>query len=217
MTQDFIQIIYDESQREACYPFSKIYKNETVSPYFENAIISDVVPGLSGERIGLCSWRLAAKRGDMFRLSDKSLSMEKILATDYDVAILTPRGHKDILNKLYQWHHEPAMLAVQEFNKFIRFPETVDHAIYENHFIARSDIYKDYVRNCLVPAIDFMHSNSVFDLPSGYLRRKSESDQKHIRPILQSWGMEDYPIGVFLLERLFSIFINKKGYKVINL
>lgn len=217
MTLDFIQIIYEESQKEACYTFSKIYKNETVTPYFENSVIADVVPRLSSKLIGLCSWRLAAKRNDMFKLSDKVLTEDKILGADFDIAILTPRGHKDILNKLYQWHHEPAVLAVQEFNKFIRIPETVDYAIYENHFIARSEIYRDYVSNCLAPAIDFMRDNPVFDLPSGYLRRKSQSDQEHIKPILESWGMKDYPIGVFILERLFSVFINKKGYKVINL
>lgn len=216
-TLDFIQIIYEESQKEACYPFATIYKNETVTPYFENAVIADVVLRLSGDLIGLCSWRLAAKRGDMFRLPDKSLTKEKILGADFDIAILTPRGHKDILNKLYQWHQEPAVLAVQEFNKFMRIPETVDHAIYENHFITSREIYRDYVISCLIPAIDFMCGNPIFDLPSGYLKRKSESDRKHITPILGSWGMSDYPIGVFILERLFSVFINKKGYKVINL
>lgn len=217
MTLDFIQIYYREEQKEKLYPFATPYFSTEVTPYFENEIISKLVPQSDADIVGIASWRLADKRGDMHRLADKTLTAEKILNADFDVAILTPRGHKDILQKLYAWHHEPAVLAVQEFNKFIRIPETVDHSIYENHFIARGDLYKEYVSSCLLPAIDFMRGNAVFDLPAGYLRRKSESDQKHIKPILESWGMKDYPIGVFLLERLFSVFINKKGYKVIHL
>jgi len=217
MTLDFIQIYYAEDQKEKLYPFATPYFCQEITPYFENQIIAEIVPKSSAEFCGICSWRLSAKRGDMHKLVDKTLSLEKIQRSTFDIAILTPRGHKDILNKLYMWHHEPAVLAVQEFNKFLRIPETVDHSIYENHFIARTDIYKDYVSNCLLPAIEFMRGNPVFDLPAGYLRRKSESERKHIQPILESWGMKDYPIGVFLLERLFSVFINKKGYKVINL
>lgn len=217
MTLDFIQIYYADHQKEKIYPFATPYFSAEVTPYFENAVIAKLVPTCNADLIGVASWRLADKRGDMHRLADKTLTHEKIVSSDFDVAILTPRGHKDILQKLYMWHHEPAVLAVQEFNKFLRIPETVDHAIYENHFIARSEIYRDYVSNCLVPAIEFMHGNPVFDLPAGYLRRKSQSDQDHIKPILESWGMKDYPIGVFILERLFSVFIKKKGYKVINL
>lgn len=217
MTLDFIQIYYAEHQKEKIYPFATPYFSAEVTPYFENAVIAKLVPESDADLVGITSWRLADKRGDMHRLPDKTLTAQKILNADFDVAILTPRGHKDILQKLYMWHREHAVQAVEEFNKFLRIPETVDHSIYENHFIARGDIYKEYVSGCLIPAIDFMRGNTVFDLPAGYLRRKSQREQEHILPILQSWGMNDYPIGVFILERLFSVFINKKGFKVINL
>jgi hypothetical protein len=229
----FIQIIYEESQRQHCYPFATVYKNEKLTPWFENDVIMRIIGGgegrisetIQGEYIGICSWRLAHKRRDMYRLQDKNLTRKKIEDADFDVAILTPRSssHKP-LHMASHWHGEAWDKAFKFFvDKFMNaelgvyVPEELSNAIYENHFIAYWDIYKDYVGTYLKPAIEFMNANPIFMTSAGYMRRKSPEDQKHIIPILQSWGLSDYPIGVFILERLFSIYCEGKGFKIINL
>jgi len=229
---NFIQIIYDEDQRKHCYPFATVYKNEVCTPYFENSVIADIIGEFlargadsRNDYTAVCSWRLQAKRGDMYRLADKSLTEEKILATPFDIAVLTPRSptHKP-LSMASHWHGSAWDIAFKYFkanflkpHARINCPEELKHAIYENHFIARTYIYREYVP-VLFDAMEFMKSEpEIFHAPSGYLRRKSPTDQAHVKPLLESWGLTDYPIGVFILERLFSIWINDKNFKVIAL
>lgn len=215
----FIQIIYDDIQAQHCYPFATVYKNETLTPYFENAIISDLVPRTDSDFIGVLSWRLSRKRGDMYRLHDKSLTLDKLRGETYDIAILTPRGHRDIRQKFMHWHRsEGAERALKEFDKFIKMPEEVEHAIYENHFIAKREIYQEYVKDCLIPAINFMEERKeIFMADAGYINRKSGKEKELMFKKLAEWGKVDYPIAPFILERLFSMWINKKGFKVIPL
>ena len=221
MKLDFIQIIYDDEQEKECYPFATIYKNEKLTPYFENSIICGLVPTLLAENIGIASWRLQRKRGDMFRLVDKSLSYEKLTSVDYDVAVLTPRSptHKALFMAA-QWHHPAWNEAFPIFKRFlkndlnIKVPNELSHAIYENHFVARRDIYHDYVNNCLKPSIDYMDNNEIFSIDAGYTKRKTISEVKRYQEIT---GRKDWPICVFLLERLFSIYCEGKNFNIINL
>jgi len=219
MTLDFIQIIYEEYQREKCYPFATIHKNETCTVFFENSVIADLVPKSSADLIGICSWRLSQKRGDMFRLADKTLSREKILAHDFDVAILTPRGHIDIRTKLMHWHpRRETEMALEHFGKFTPFPETVRRSIYENHFIARGEIYKRYIDESLLPAIRHINSSpKVYMVNAKYINRKLGDERKAADKLLASWGRTDYPLAPFILERLFSIWISDQNIKVIDL
>lgn len=221
-TLDFYQIIYHESQREKCYPFAKIYFNETLTDYFENSVIQELAPTLEADYISVCSWRLAQKRGDMLQLADKNLTEEKILSHDFDVAVLTPRSPRhQALAMASQWHGEAWDKAFYVFkNMFlptigIKCPEELKKAVYENHFIAKKEIYHRYVIECLRPAIDFMGSRSVFFADSGYIHKKR--DTQEIKAYQEKSGRKDWPIAPFILERLFSIWINDKPYKIINL
>jgi len=212
---NFTQIVYAEDQRQHCYPFATVYKNEKCTPFFENSVIADIVPQSDAEYTAICSWRLSRKRGDIFIVSGREL---KVDTEGYDVAILTPRKHTDIRTKFLHWHKtEAAEIALREFEKFMHFPDEVERSIYENHFIARTDIYKDYVETCLKPAIKFMEEMPIFMSPAGYINRKRGADHEHAMKLLATWGMTDYPIAPFILERLFSIYCNGKGFKIINL
>ena len=225
-TLDFYQIIFDESQRQKCYPFAKVYFNETLTNYFENDVIQRLVPNSQADLIGVCSWRLAQKRGDsttpMVLKGDLSLSEEKILSHDFDIAVLTPRSNRhQPLSMASQWHGkawDDAFLVFKEdFLKplGINIKGELQKAVYENHFIAKRGIYHEYVSECLRPAIAFMDERGVFLADSGYVRKKR--DPKEIKAYQEKSGRLDWPIGVFVLERLFSIWINGKNYHIIDL
>lgn len=215
-TIDFTQIIYRPDQAEKLYSFATPYLNPTLTDYFENAVIADLVPKSTADLISVCSWRLMEKRADCWRLIDKTLSEQKILAQDFDVAILTPRSpnHK-ALYLASQWHHAAWDNAIADLRTFINIPKEVTHAIYENHFIARREIYHDYVLNCLRPCIDYMKDKEVYFVDAHYINRKRGDDKTRILNILRSeLGREDYPIAPFILERLFSIWIEGKKLNV---
>ena len=104
MTLEFYQIYFKDEQLDKLYPFAKPYKNEQLSPYFENQVIADIVPNTQADLVSVCSWRLAQKRGEgaaeaiLKRNGTFTLTEEIILSADFDIAILTPRNHKDIVD-----------------------------------------------------------------------------------------------------------------------
>lgn len=206
---DFYQIYYRDEQLSELYDFAIPYKNKTLTPYFENSVICELVPKSTADKICIASWRLREKRKNNFRVRE-----EINLTGDYDIAVLTPRSpsHKPLL-MARQWHGDAWGIALDELRKFIKVPQEIKHTIYENHFVASKDIYKLYVNSCLLPCIDFMSSNSVFLLDAGYAKNKSAEEVQRYQ---QLTGRKDWPIGVFILERLFSIWINKKNFKVVN-
>lgn len=211
---DFYQIVYKDEQIKECYDFAKIYYNKQVTPYFENSVIAEVVPKCNADYVGVCSWRLKKKRGDMFRLTDKTLTKEKILNSEFDIAILTPRSPThDVMGMASHWHGKAWDNAINDLRNFIKVPKTVT-PIYENHFIARKDIYQAYVNNCLLPCLDYISTRDVYMVDSGYAKRKTEMERQSIKNQL---NRDDYPIAPFVLERLFSIWIHDKGFKVIPL
>lgn len=225
-TLDFFQIYFSDEQKEKLYPFAIPYKNETLTDYFENSVIAELVPKSNADLISVCSWRLAQKRGDsstpMILKGDLTLTEEKILGNDYDIAVLTPRSPRhQPLSMASQWHGKAWDDAFDELKRGFLFPigikikSELSKAIYENHFIAKREIYHSYVNECLKPAIEFCGQKEVFKADSGYVRKKK--DQKEIKAYQEKSGRADWPIMPFLLERLFSIWIEGKGFKVIDI
>ena len=225
-TLDFYQIYFSDEQKEKLYPFAIPYKNETLTDYFENSVIAELVPKSNADLISVCSWRLAQKRGDsstpIVLKGDLTLTEEKILSNDYDIAVLTPRSPRhQPLYMASQWHGKAWDDAFDDFkNGFlssigIKLRGELTKAIYENHFIARREIYHEYCRT-LSMAIEFMQSRkSIYLVDSGYVRKKK--DPKEIKAYQEKSGRQDWPISVFILERLFSIWIEGKGFKIIDL
>lgn len=231
-TLDFFQIYYDDAQKDSLYDFSTPYKNETLTDYFENKIISDLVPNSQADIISVCSWRLKQKRGDCYRLPDKTLTKEKILNADFDIAILTPRhlNHKPLL-MASEWHRifddrgnciatpwDDAFTVLKGFlksNLGIIVPDELTHTIYENHFIAKAEVYKQYVKEYLLPCMAFIEGKEVFKADAGYLTKKRNTNE--VKAYQEKTGRIDWPIAPFILERLFSIYCEGRGFKIINL
>lgn len=209
---DFYQIYYREEQQKEFYPFAIPYYNEKLTDYFENSVISELVPKSDAKRISVCSWRLRAKRKGLFRVAEE-IDYQSLI-DDYDVAILTPRSpsHKPLFMANI-WHGKAWTNAIAELRKFIKVPKELKHIIYENHFVADSSLYKSYVTDCLNPCIDFMSTRSVFFADANYVSRKSAQEVADFRA---KTGRNDWAIAPFILERLFAIWINDKGFKVVN-
>ncbi len=214
---DFYQIYFDDCQRSELYDFSIPYLNETLTPYFENSVIAELVPKSNADLISVCSWRLAKKRIDrsMQLKGQTELTKDKILNADFDIAVLTPvsKSHQAFV-MAKSWHGDAWTNALSELKKFINVPRELNYPIYENHFIATKEIYHEYIHSCLSHCLDYMSSRSVFFSDSNYAKRKTESDRERY---FRSTGKKDWPIAPFILERLFSIWIDNKHFKIINL
>jgi hypothetical protein len=212
-TLDFFQIYYEDSQKDNLYPFAIPFKNETLTPYFENSVIADLVPKSQTDYISVCSWRLKDKRRDrIMQLKDTSLNYEKITEREFDVAILTPysKSHQP-LAMAKRWHGEPWINAINKLKEFIKVPQELSTSIYENHFIARKEIYHEYIHSVLNPCIDFISVHPVFFADANYAQRKSAEDR---RRYFEKSGRHDWPIAPFILERLFAIWVHGKRFNI---
>jgi hypothetical protein len=233
MSLDFYQIYFEDEQRKECYDFAKPYRNDTYTDFFENSVIQMLVPASQAKYISVCSWRLKRKRQDGwvpvlsgFPGRPDDLTEEKILSHDFDVAVLTPRSKShQMLANAAMWHGGPQHNyawdnAIKELKTFIKVPDEVKTPIYENHFIATKELYHEYVTNFLNPVIEYMSGRDCFFTDSGYAVKK-ERDRQGGKEAVQRYrdktGRSDWPIAPFILERLFSIFINDKKLKIINL
>lgn len=235
MTLEFIQCYYKDEHLSELYPFCVPHYCEELTPYFENSNIARVVPLLKADYLSLCSWRLKSKRRTgateviLYHLG-YDLTEEKILNNDFDIAILCPFDpYHDTIGFADSSHNYPYRQwdkAIAEFKNFIHVPDKlIGNAIYYNHFIARREIYQEYVKDCLAPAISFMEGKEVFRLPSGYREKKERMTRgtNEVQETLaklsayRGYPVLDWEIGVFILERLFRIWIEGKPFKIINL
>lgn len=221
-TLDFIQIYYDESQLSELYDFARPYFNPVLSPYFENSVIADLVPTLRADYISVCSWRLRKKRPnqEVYLKNDLTLTTDKIFSCDADVMVLTPRSpaHTPLANAV-SWHGQAWVDAFADFKPFlaslgIKVPNELKHTVYENHFIARKEIYHDYVINFLRPCIAYMETkDKTYMQPSGYVYKKRNASAE-VKMVKEKLMMDDWPIAPFILERLFSIYLEGRNLDV---
>ncbi len=231
-TLDFFQIYYKEDHLTKLYGFAIPVFNQTLTPYFENSVIASVVPSSKADLISVASWRLKQKRSTfpsktvLKKTGFFELTKEQILSMEFDVANLTPRlpEHK-MLFMARHWHGQAWIDSFSLLSSFlnenlgIRIPIELNYPIYGNHFIAKGEIYHDYVQSCLIPAINFMEGEkNVFTQDAGYRACKEMTgDIEATREYEKASGRKDWMIGVFLLERLFSIWINEKSLRVVNI
>lgn len=229
MTLDFIQIYYNDDQVKHLYSFASPYRNEVVTDFFENKVIAERVPECDAEYIGVCSWRLREKRQSgkcpmiLNIYGNDDLSEEKILNSGADIINLRPfsPGHQMLANAA-MWHGGPQHKyawdnAIEELGQIVSIPKEVNTPIYENAFIAKKEIYHEYVSSCLNPVMLFMSDRSFFFVDSGYAEKKARTEPDSVESYKKMTGRNDWPIAPFVLERLFSIWINDKQFKIINL
>lgn len=220
MAAELTQIIYDESQRAACYPFAKIYFNNTLTVFFENTIIVDVVSTSQADKIAVCSWKLKEKM--RWYIGTPRPITETLLNSDYEVMSFTKNTkHHQMLAAADRWHpgfRETLKKICESIG--VKTPGEVRIPIYQNHFSARREIYQDYVKNYLSPAMEVIkndhHINKLAMADSNYSLLDKSSPEK-LNALKEKIGIPYYPMVPFLLERLFSVYVHNNKIKVDHL
>jgi hypothetical protein len=210
-----IQIYYKDEQKEKLFQFSTPYFNRDLTIFFENKIIADLVTATDSEKVGVCSWKLAQKLRS--RVGLRTPLTVEALNSDYDVLSFTRNSKKHtMLAHLYHWHPKSKEAMALLWQKLgYKLPGEVKNPIYQNHYVAKSSIYKDYVLNFLSPAMELISTdeelNNLMLQPSGYGKLSRENDLRSVRDKL---GMSDYPLAPFILERCPSCWMDMKKINV---
>lgn len=209
------QIYYEEKHREKIFPFALPYYNPTLTIFFENEPIKKLVLSSRAEKIAVCSWKLRDKLRINVGLS-KTLAQQH-LEGDYQVLSFTKNSKKHtMLAHLYHWHPKSKEAMALLWSKLgYKLPGEVKNPIYQNHYIAKSEIYRDYVENFLSPAMDLTlkdeELNNLMLQPSGYGKLNRQAD---LRSVKEKLGLSDYPLAPFILERCPSCYFQLKGYQI---
>lgn len=209
------QIYYDDSQLSNLFPFAIPYKNEILTPFFENSVILQLVPGFTGDKIGVCSHALREKL--RFMLPPRRELTQNVIESDYDVLLLSRNSkHHEMLQRAEVWHPGFRAILMKIFAAagFRYSGEEIkpDRVVYFNHFIATREVYQAYVSELLEPAMLAMDEDKDIYrdvwVDSGYTKLKGDIPDN----VREAWGF--YPMHSFLCERMFSCWINNNDLKI---
>lgn len=208
------QIYYHDDQKKHCYPFADLYFNEGLTIFFENQVIKDVVLATEADKIAVCSWKLKQKM--KYYIGQPREITPELLESSYDVMSFT-RNTKthNMLAAANIWHKG----FLTAFDKMLAAigvtrPKEVKISIYQNHFSAKTDIYQDYVKTYLVPAMDAITNDAELNNLAMADSRYSDLTHQSGEVLREKLGIGYYPLAPFLLERLFSVYVHNKKLKV---
>lgn len=216
-TCKIIQIYYDDASKSSCYPEFDHHYNEKCTPFFENKVIVDLVNEGSHrgyQYFGILSGHFKNKMihtRDMKRLTPQYI-FSKLGETDV-VSFFRHHRNSNVVNKAEMFHPGFKRALKNIFNRIgfeANLEERTRFTVYQNHFIARSEIYEDYVKNLLEPAIKEMENKDNKELQN-IIWQDSKYHKKHTmsEKLKRELGVPYYPYHTFICERLFSIYLNK--------
>ena len=212
-----IQIYYEEEQKVHCFPFARLHFNDRLTIFFENSVIKDLVLASESEKLAICSWKLKQKL--RWYIGKHRELTQEVMDSDYDVLSFTRNSASDQMLAAANKYHKGFKEGMQKICDHIglKVPGEVKQPIYQNHFSAKREIYLDYVQNYLSPAMEFMATDmkELAMSDSNY----SQLSRSKITPeyLMEKIGLPFYPLAPFILERLFSVYVQNKKIKVTHL
>lgn len=214
---ELYQIYYKEEHRKELYDCAIPIRSTTLNKFFENAIIEAVASECTDDKVSVCSWKLRQKM--RWYVGRPRPLTQEVLESDYDVLSFTrnSRQHK-MMGSAEVWH-KGFKAALTEIVEGIgkNMPNEVKNPIYQNHFSAKTEIYKDYLTEYLSPAMKLIDNdknvNKLCMVDSNYsaLAKKDAASPEYL---MEKLGVPYYPLVPFLLERLFSIYVHNKNINV---
>lgn len=204
-------IKYLDSQVVEYIPYdnSAIKTIEQKSYLMEYNVFNDLVPKFKDDGYySVFSWKFPFKTGYYKKAMGKIL--EEIGYKDYDVINLCQPLDKPYLEFTEEQHPgfmELFNLVCKDLNLEVKEPK---HTVYSNFFLAKGGVYKEYLTSVLQPAIELMETKYK-DLAWKDADYKSGLPKEQLQ---EATGMEYYPFHAFILERLFSVWIDNKELKV---
>lgn len=205
------QIYYKEDHKKEIYPFAIPYYNEGLTIFFETEVIKRIVPTVESEKVAVCSWKLAKKMWNVGQLTQDTLKR------DFEVLSFTKNGREHrMLGMLNTWHPKGLEALNLLWKKLgYRRPMETKQPVYQNHYAAKTDIYKRYVTEFLTPAHEMIEKdeelNGLMMLESNYGRLARDADSKSVKNKL---GLDSYPLCPFVLERCPSLWFDMHNIKV---
>jgi hypothetical protein len=195
-------IYYSDDQLIQFVPYKNLVKTvEEKSYLFEYNVITKLVDNTQG-LTGFLSHKFLLKTG---------ISAAEIYwfvkNNEFDVLILCRPIPKYL--EFTEGHHPGFTVRFKKLLSLLDIPfKEPKHVVYSNFFIAKSEIYKEY-NQVLTKAIDILE-NEMYEDAWGDSSYKGLPKEK----LIEATGLEYYTFHTFLLERLFSVWLETKDFNV---
>jgi len=222
------QIYYNEVSKSNCYSFTNHYLNENCTIYFENKVISDLVADkkhIDSEYFGVFSHAFKDK---MLRFRNHTKEQFEGLCRGDVLSFFGNFKQKSVFAQAESYHKGFGLAFKLMLKDAIGIEfNTCPHSIYimQNHFVAKSEVYQDYVETMLNPCIKALENKENEQLQqiiwSPLQKYTYERQRFKQNPDLEKQlGIDFYPMHPFLLERLPSLYCTlhriKKNLHLIN-
>lgn len=216
------QLYYDGQTKGNCisFPGFEPVENGGLDIFFENHFI---------EGLGQHAWYSCFKNKYIGAISHNFFIKNSILPetikseinkSQVDVYSFS-RGQKvrNVIDTAENYHpgfKRAMQILLDAIGYEVDINEPTRMVCYQNAFIAKSEIYKDYVDRLLSPALSSMSVkgwNEEFDKivysDSGYYRKKQAEIKERL---IKYTGLPYYPYHPFICERLFSLYMQKNKH-----
>ena len=212
MKTKIYSIVYDKNQivEYEKYDNSHIKTMEQKSYFFEYNVLIDVINNhnTTEDYLGIFSYKFPMKTG----LFKKKLF--KILEQNPNYDIYSFCSHKvNLKGKYLQFTEKVHPGFLNLFTKLCNDLELEvkepKYIVYSNFFVCKTEIYREYVNEIIKPAIELLETKYKQEVWQDSNYKGLEKDK-----LKQYTGLDYYPFHTFLLERLFSIWIENKNYKI---
>ena len=195
---------FDESEHFKCFQF-KEKEDLKVNPYFENKQIRGLISKgdfKDDEYVGILSHKFTRKTGFEYK------HLQEIDFKKDVVSFFRHVRSEKVLFNLDRWHkngNKCLNSILWGLGRADMIGVTPDSVIYQNHFLAKGSVYKDYVNEWLIPAMDMCEEDSK-------LKSLLWEDAGY-NIAIKDFGF-DFPHHTFILERLPMLYFKYKGIEV---
>jgi glycosyltransferase involved in cell wall biosynthesis len=179
---------------------------------FEYNPIIDIVDNKEiKEYLGIFSWKMPFKTALSKKLVEKLFkeclkSEEKLDIIGFSPTLFN-KNYLSFTEKQHPGFMELFNLVCKDLNLEVKEPE---HVVYSNFFIAKKEIYSEFVNTIIKPAIELLETKYK-DLAWKDANYTSGLKGEELK---EQTGLEFYTFHTFILERLMSIWLeNRKDLK----
>ena len=206
-------ITYDKNQVASYIPYdnSAVRTIEQKSYLFEYNPILNLSKDFQDDKYyGIFSWKFENKTGLTKQVLYKTLMQKKY--QDFDVINLCRPIPEQYLAFSEKQHKGFRKLFDNVCNDLGLVSKEPNHVIYSNFFIAKGEVYKSFINDVVIPAIELLETKYKEDawMNANYIVGLPQEKLKDIT------GLDYYTMHSFVLERLMSIYIDNKTLKTLN-
>lgn len=193
------QVYYDRGSSRRLHPYFTPFFNERATPFLESSVIAQLLrEGVHrrADYFGVVSWRIA----DKIPMAPR-LWFERMTADDYSAdaySFFGRLGAGRVWPRAERKHPGIMRAAAVLFSRLgldLDLRVLTAPLVYQNHVICRSDVYEQFGRDLLMPALDAM----------------AHSDDALLQTLLgvnaQYGAARSFTLHPFVAERLFSTWL----------